>query len=625
MGQNPPAEDSQDTLETKNGIAVKSIVIKPIAVNKREAWFRVGDKLIRLRVSQKKGGDVRIAVIGNTVEAVYKQKGVLDCSKVSILVDDVDICHALSTIINNYDEFVEQYEERVRAISTRNVDYSTVPQLPREWEMLLYALTTKLLTRQIIKTFIIRSNDKEAELGIYCYDSGYYRECEESLKTELETMLEDDELLRVRLIPPLVGQILNRVRSMTKTEYKPLRRCLLFQNKVFCWDKFIQTGDIEAALIDPSPDLIVTHRIPWRLNTSLLKKRQGLLKFIPPESIDQLITLFRELAPKSFTAFYSWVKRPEDSENDTLRRVVLLLEGIGYTLYPHEYPLHRAFLLIGDGSNGKSTYLRLIESILSRENIASVNLTQLDPSVNRFAAADLYGKLANISSEPIRGVFDPTLFKQLTGEDAIRIERKFKDAFVAKNYAKMFFAANELPKITEDTYAFWRRWIVIEFPNRFNPDPEFFVKTFTQEEIEAIILLSLYAFRLVLKRKEFSETQTKQDVKTVWLSRSNPVYPVVRRMLDDGVIELRQDGYVIKTDLYALYKAYVELMVDEGDDVRVLAQKDFTIHLTRFFPVRAGTARIGGKQRHVYWGVAIKDYNKVKELIGQVETPQRLL
>lgn len=614
---------------TDYGISIKSIELTPIKLSKSEGWFKAGDKLV---VLIRKKNNTLVAIIGNNVENVYTigPEG-LNCMRHSIPLNGVDICEQIDEILRNYDALVLQFELEEKAKATRTLNYSAVPRMPNEFETMVNAIADLVLSRVIIKTFYIPSQDKKAILGIYCYNNGYYTECEDLLRRDIYDIVRSSaggevKLIEMRLVPAVKGSVIKIIADKTMTEYNPQRRCLLFRDKVFCWDAFVETGDIEAALFDPSPDLVVMHRIPWRINVTLLKRRPGLLKYIPPENIEQIITLFRELAPKSYNAFYSWVKKPEEPESATLRRVVLLLELIGYTLYPHEYPLHKAAMLVGDGSNGKSTYLRLIETILSRENIASVNLTQLNPNVNRFAAASLINKLANISSEPITGEFDVTsLFKELTGEDIITVERKYKDPVIYRNYAKMIFAANELPRVKDDSFAFWRRWIAIEFPNRFKPDPKFFERTFTQEEIEAVIILSLYAFRLVLKRGEFSETQTQQDVKSVWLSRSNPVYPVIRRMLEDGVIELRQDAYIVKTDLYALYKAYVELMADEGDDVRVLAQKDFTIHLTRYFPVRTGTARVSGRQRHVYWGVMIKDYERVKELIGQVETPPRLL
>ncbi len=599
--------------------AVEEVALEPIYLSENEGWFKLGDSLLSLKFTKD---SVELAVIGDRVKNVYVLKGSLDCSYSVIEVDGVNICRELSDIVNNYQRLVREYELVEKAKAIRLLNYQAVPSMPKEWEVLIYTLTRKILDTRVVKTFYIYEGSREIVLGIYCYENGYYRECEETLKHEISTILQESRLLDIRLIPGVVGTVVKNIEIRTMEYYSPAKHCLLFKDKVFCWDRFLETRDIEKALLEPSPDLIVTHRIPWELKTEILKNvRKGLLKYIPPKTQEDIIKLFRELAPKSFKAFLDWVRKPGEDEKEAYPRVVLLLEIIGYTLYPHEYPFHKAVLLLGEGFNGKTTYLRLIERILSRQNISSVNLTELDPSVNRFAAADLYGKLANLSSEPAKGVFDPTRFKMATGEDPMPFERKHRDRFLDHNYAKMIFAANELPHVSEDTYSFWGRWIVIEFPNRFDPDPTFFERTFTPDEIEVIILLSLHAFRLVLERRSFSESGV-EDVREEWLSRSNPVYRVVKRMLDDEIIEISRSGVVVKTDLYELYKKYIDILNEEGYELSPLEQKDFTRYLTRYFPIRTGDSRIGGKKKHVYFGVRIKDYDKALKLVGSLETPR---
>ena len=605
----------------KQDIYIDSLELKPLTLSKNEGWFKLRDSYVVLKFS--KDDSVKVSVIkGSSVVGSYIIYRNMNCSNTQIIVDEIDICNELMKVINNYNELVEQYELVERAKAARALDDRMVPHMPREFNILLYSLTRKILDTRTVKTFYIYEGSREIVLGVYCYENGYYRECEDTLKHEITKIARESGLLDIHVASTVAGLVVKNIEIRTMEYYSPAKHCLLFKNKVFCWDKFIETRDIEKSLVDPSPDLIVTHRIPWELKTEILKNvRKGLLKYIPPKTQEDIIKLFKNLAPKSFKAFMDWVRKPGEDEKESYPRVVLLLEIIGYTLYPHDYPFHKSVLLVGEGFNGKSTYLRLIERILSRENIASVNLTELDPSINRFASADLYGKLANLSSEPAKGVFDPTRFKMATGEDPMPFERKHRDRFLDHNYAKMIFAANELPQVMEDTYSFWGRWIVIEFPNRFDPDPTFFERTFTPDEIEVIILLSLHAFRLVLERRSFSESGV-EDVREEWLSRSNPVYRVVKRMIDDGIIEISRSGVVIKTDLYELYKKYVDILNEEGYEITVLEQKDFTRHLTRYFPVRTGDSRIGGRVRHVYFGVKIKNYDKALGLVGRLETPR---
>lgn len=601
-------------------VKVERVQLEPLSLGKSEAWFKLGEAYIIVRFAGKRA-KVHI-VKGGQLCSSYIIEGQ---AGERLMVDGVDITDAINEIIGSYNEIFEKYEleERAKAAAVLG---GVVPSLPKEWELLVFNFTRLLLERRIVKTFYIQEGGRQVVLGIYCYDNGYYRDCEEELKREVEKIAEESKLLEVRLLPTLVGTVLKRVEMKTLTPFQPKRKCLLFKDKVFVWERFLETGDLDAALVEPNPDIVVMHRIPWRVSTERYRvQRPGLLRFIPPQDINDLLELFKGLAPKSYEAFLAWVKKKEESEEEAKPKVALLLEIIGYTLYPHEYPLHKAVMLVGEGSNGKTTYLKLIERILGEENVAAVSLTELDPNKNRFAAAGLWGKLANVSSEPRKGKFDPNVFKMATGEDRMKFERKHRDAFFGKNYAKMIFSANELPEVTEDIYAWWRRWIVIRFPNVFPEDPSFFERTFTEEEIEGIIICALHAFRLVLKRKGFTE-QGVEDPREEWISRSNPIYRVVRRMIAEGIIELDPNGYVVKKDLYELFKAYVQVMSEEeGEEAAppAVPQRVFTEQLQSLFPIRSGQARVAGQRKAVYYGVRIKSWEKARMLLGdKMETPR---
>jgi putative DNA primase/helicase len=76
---------------------------------------------------------------------------------------------------------------------------------------------------------------------------------------------------------------------------------------------------------------------------------------------------------------------------------LVILQLIGYCLYKtNKY--EKAFILFGQGSNGKSTVIRVIEHFrgftTQRRNVSHVSLHDL--AKNRFKPAELYGKLANI-------------------------------------------------------------------------------------------------------------------------------------------------------------------------------------------------------------------------------------
>jgi putative DNA primase/helicase len=140
-------------------------------------------------------------------------------------------------------------------------------------------------------------------------------------------------------------------------------------------------------------------------------------------------------------------------------------EWSGYNL-TSDYSHQKALMLGGSSGSGKSQYLLVLGALVGSRNISAVNLQSLGD--NRFAAAGLYGKLANICADLSSHELSMTgIFKQLTGGDVVRAEKKHKDAFEFNNLAKLSFSANEIPATRDATSAFFDRWIIVRFPNKF--------------------------------------------------------------------------------------------------------------------------------------------------------------
>lgn len=140
----------------------------------------------------------------------------------------------------------------------------------------------------------------------------------------------------------------------------------------------------------------------------------------------------------------------------------LLQEWFGYTLMPGN-PYKLALFLVGPPDSGKSTALEVLRGIIGPENTTTVALQSL--ADNRFAAASLFGKLANIYTDlSPKLVRDVGVFKMLTGgSDHIPAEKKFQDSFQFVNAAKLIFSANSMPPVPWADDAFFRRWTLISF------------------------------------------------------------------------------------------------------------------------------------------------------------------
>jgi putative DNA primase/helicase len=137
-------------------------------------------------------------------------------------------------------------------------------------------------------------------------------------------------------------------------------------------------------------------------------------------------------------------------------------------------PIHRALLLVGTGANGKSTSPSVVQALLGEQNTSSLELQTL--ANERDAVADFYGSLANIDDDlSARKLGNGIgMFKKLTAGDRVRARHLYEPGFEVQATGKHLYAANEVPDVSEDVdegdEAFWRRWLLIEFPNYYPPN-----------------------------------------------------------------------------------------------------------------------------------------------------------
>jgi putative DNA primase/helicase len=232
--------------------------------------------------------------------------------------------------------------------------------------------------------------------------------------------------------------------------------------------------------------------------------------------------------------------------------VAVLEEVIGYCLY-REYFTAKALMLVGEGSNGKSTYLKLVRCFLGIENISGRALQELED--NRFAKADLHGRLANIYADlPDNSLIRTGIFKMLTGRDLISAEKKFRESLQFENYAKLLFSANKVPEALDDTNAFFRRWIIITFPKVFSgagADPHILEKITTPEELSGLLNVALMRLREMLKRGSFSDSRTTEELRIEYKRKSSPVASFVMDCLESD-----SESHIPKKTIYTAFLAY---------------------------------------------------------------------
>jgi putative DNA primase/helicase len=161
--------------------------------------------------------------------------------------------------------------------------------------------------------------------------------------------------------------------------------------------------------------------------------------------------------------------------------------------------------LLGPGRNGKSTLLRIIQALLGKEHVSSVPLQGFGE--DRFATAEVYGKLANICGDLSKRAIDRSdSFKRLTGQDTLYAQRKNQHPFYFVSYALPTFSANEAPHSKDSSYGYIVRWLIIPMLNVFvekKADPDLTEKLTTAAELEGLLVLAVQHLRRLMRRKGF--------------------------------------------------------------------------------------------------------------------------
>lgn len=240
----------------------------------------------------------------------------------------------------------------------------------------------------------------------------------------------------------------------------------------------------------------------------------------------------------------------------------LIQEYVGYTLLRGEYPYAKALMLLGEGRNGKTTFLNTIEKLLGpEENVMNADLSELSES--RFSAYRLEGKLANINADIENDkIQNISMFKNSTGGDWFEVEQKYGDPYDFRNSAKMIFASNHLPAVDTDEYAFFRRWLLVRFPHKFtmnendgNPSADPDLSSKLDDEMEGILAWAVRGIQRLLRNDgQFTSALTGDEVRDQWHSYSNPLDEFVREWL----IQTTSEAPTRTSEIYDKYMEYMQ-------------------------------------------------------------------
>lgn len=237
-----------------------------------------------------------------------------------------------------------------------------------------------------------------------------------------------------------------------------------------------------------------------------------------------------------------------------------MYELIGYCLW-REYKYQNAFFFVGEGSNGKTTLIKLITAFLGLENVSNVPIQDIG---DEFKTVNLFGKLANIADElSVKALDDTSKFKQMTGESPMVGYKKYvQEPIQFVSIAKQIFAANELPKTSDSSQAFFRRPIIFEFNRTFNnengkKDPNLIQKLTTPEELSGLLNKAIEGLKRLNEQESFTIQPSSLDTEEQWTK--DPIQEFVSECLEYGT----KDDEISFEELHFKYLEFLKAR-DEG-------------------------------------------------------------
>ena len=238
----------------------------------------------------------------------------------------------------------------------------------------------------------------------------------------------------------------------------------------------------------------------------------------------------------------------------------VLAEYLGFVFIKHgsnALKEEKALILYGTGANGKSVFFEVVNALLGTDNVSSYSLQSLTND-NGYFRAKLANKLVNYASE-INGNLEASIFKQLVSGEPVEARLPYGQPFILKQYAKLIFNCNELPKNVEHTNAYFRRFLIIPFYVTIasqEQDKSLHTKII-EKELSGVFNWVLQGLNRLLEQKKFSDCEAAQKAVEQYKIESNSV----QMFVNENEYKCSPTNYKLIKDLYPEYRAFC---IDDG-------------------------------------------------------------
>jgi putative DNA primase/helicase len=283
-------------------------------------------------------------------------------------------------------------------------------------------------------------------------------------------------------------------------------------------------------------------------------------------------------------------------DEDGKRARLTLQEMFGLMLTP-DTRYQKIFMIVGPKRSGKGTIARVLTRMLGRDNVANPTLSGLS---SHFGLSALVDKRAAIISDARLGPRTDahTVAERLlsiSGEDALTIDRKYRDPWTGCLGVRFLILTNELPRIADASGALASRFVVLTLSNSFYGKEDHKLTEKLLTELPGILNWSLWGLDRLRGRGYFHMPQSSTDAICQLEDLASPITAFLR---DWCTIDPRQ-AVNVKV-LYGAWKAWCE---QQGQSARssIVFGRDL-----RACVAQLSITGVGAKRRYV--GVGLSEY-----------------
>lgn len=383
---------------------------------------------------------------------------------------------------------------------------------------------------------------------LHVYDNGIYKTGYRFIENKM-----------IELIPALKAnsrtEVLKFLEIITPEEtYVSDANLIAFRNGVY---------DLSTdKLLSFSPEHIITNMIPWDYNPSA----------------------YSELCDKTLNKIAC-----HDPEIRSL-----LEEAIGFNFF-RQNELSKSFLMVGSGSNGKSTFLDMVKNVIGRQNYVALDIGELS---ERFSTSSMFGKLACFGDDSDDSFLEGKAiaqFKKIVSGNDLKGENKGQDVFFFKPYTKLFFSFNELPRMrNKGFFAIKRRLVIIPFNATFSKEDPDFDSAITwklkkQDVAEYLIQLGIQGLKRVLANQAFTESQKVNAEVESFERDNNPLILFLDEIEEDEVLNHETK------DVFARYDVFCH-----ENGFQKMAMQTFSKEVTKKLDCKVTDRRVNGRKCRLF-------------------------